>query len=321
MTTPIPGYGQGLSPELTLGHIAWYSIVKPRLTSDDLMALITDLGLDPAIIPPPPRTGDAFKRACRYSERKGIALPYSVNTANVLIRPVTQTPHDIERHMVVEVVDPDGRTLEYHDAANLTYKRADGILNVTKHSISDEIDPIVDETIQAFALNLKDATTYVDAQVIRSMIRKQLTLMSAVAVRAQGSVYFIPYRAHKLTEALEKFLTYFGPGSGFHALPLIDDQKQREMVKQAFEAEVHDGASQLITELSQLTEAQTEITSGAWGVYKDKWNDLKAKMTEYESMVKTELLQADSEMDALEKHLANFLTEGLIKTDDKKKKK
>ena len=320
MTTPIPGYGQGLSPALTLGHIAWYSIVKPRLTADDLMALITDLGLDPAIIPQPPRTGDAFKRACRYSERKGLNLPYTVNTANVLIRPVTQTQHDIERHVVVEVVDPDGRTLDYHNAASLTYKRADGILNVSKHSISDDIDPIIDETIQAFAINLKDATTYVDAQVIRSMIRKQLNLMSAIAVRAQGSVYFIPYRSHKLTEGLEKFLTYFGPGSAFHALPLIDDQKQREMVKQAFEQEVHEGASQLITELSQLTESQTEITPGAWAVYRDKFNTLRSQMTDYESMVKTELLQADSEMDALEMHLANFLTEGLIKLEKKKRR-
>lgn len=314
MTTPIPGYGEGLSDELTLGHIAWYSVAKPRLTSDDLIALIADLGLDPQIIPKPPRSGDAFKRACRYSERKGIPLPYSDNMANFLIRPVTQTLDDIERHLVIEEVDPDGRKLAYHDVAHMKFDRKKNQLNVSKKSINADLDDMTDETLQAFAVHLKDATKYIDAQVIRRMVREQLDLMSAIAVRRQGSVYFIPFKAHKLTEGLEKLLTYCGPGSAFHALPLIDDQKQREMVRQAFEDEVHDGASQLITELGQLTDAKTEITPNAWGVYREKFNTLRAQMTEYEALVKDELLQADSEMDALELQLANFLTAGLIKT-------
>lgn len=314
MTTPLPGYGQSIPANLMLGHIAWYSIAKPRLTSDNLIALIADLGLDPAIIPTPPRAGDAFKRACRYSERKGLAIPYSDNTANFLIRPVTQTLEDIERHMVIEVVDPEGRKLEYHDVAHLTFDRKQSVLNVSKKAISDELDPLTDDTLQAFAIHLKDATKYVDAQVIRSMIRKQLDLMSAIAVRRQGSVYFIPIRSQKLTEGLEKFTSYCGPGSAFHALPLIDDTKQREMVKAAFEGEVHDGATQLITELAQLQDAETEITPKAWTVYKEKFNTLKTQMGEYETLVDMELLQADSEMDALEHQLADFITAGLIKT-------
>lgn len=314
MTTPLPGYGQSIPANLMLGHIAWYSIAKPRLTSDNLIALIADLGLDPAIIPTPPRAGDAFKRACRYSERKGLAIPYSDNTANFLIRPVTQTLEDIERHMVIEVVDPEGRKLEYHDVAHLTFDRKQSVLNVSKKAISDELDPLTDDTLQAFAIHLKDATKYVDAQVIRSMIRKQLDLMSAIAVRRQGSVYFIPIRSQKLTEGLEKFTSYCGPGSAFHALPLIDDTKQREMVKAAFEGEVHDGATQLITELAQLQNAETEITPKAWTVYKEKFNTLKTQMGEYETLVDMELLQADSEMDALERQLADFITAGLIKT-------
>jgi hypothetical protein len=314
MTTPIPGYGQSIPGNLTLGHIAWYSIAKPRLTSDNLIELIANLGLDPAIIPKPPRPGDAFKRACRYSERKGLPIPYSDNMANFLIRPVTQTLEDIERHVVIEVVDSDGRKLEYHDVAHLTFDRKKNSLKVAQKSVSDLIDPLTNDTLQSFAVHLKDATKYIDAQVIRRMIREQLDLMSAIAVRRQGSVYFIPFKSVKLTEALEQFTTYCGPGSAFHALPLIDDTKQREMVKAAFEDEVHEGATQLITELGQLQGAKTEITANAWTVYKEKFNTLKAQMGEYQTLVDMELLKADSEMDALEHQLADFITSGLIKT-------
>ena len=314
MTTPIPGYGKSIPDDLILGHIAWYSIAKPRLTSDDLIALIADLGLDPAIIPKPPRAGDAFKRACRYSERAGLPIPYSDNTANFLIRPVTQTLNDIERHLVIEVVDPDGRKLEYHSVAYLKFDRKKNTLNVSKKSVQDTLDPLTDDTLQMFAVHLKDSTKYVDAQVIRSMVRKQLDLMSAIAVRRQGSVYFIPFKAKKLTEGLERLMTYCGPGSAFHSLPLIDDTKQREMVKAAFEDEVHEGATQLITELGLLQADKTEITANAWHTYREKFNALKAQMGEYQVLVSDELMQADSEMDALELQLSEFITAGLIKT-------
>ncbi len=313
MTTPIPGYGQGLTEDMTLGHIAWWTVTKPRLTPDDVLALVTDLGMDPAIVPKPPRGGDAFKRACRYSERKGLNVPYSDNKANFLIRPVAQTHEDIERHLVLEIVDTEGRHLEYHDAAHLRYERKVGVLHVAKKKINKDLDPMVDESLQLFAAQLDDATKYIDAQVIRRMIRDQLTMLHAISVRSGGSVYFIPYREHKTTEALEKFVSHCGEGSGFHALPLVDDRKQREMIQGAFETEVHDEATQLIAELRQASILEQEMTATAWAVYRDRLSDLQTRREEYADLVDTELSKAEDEVRALEAALTDYLTSGLIK--------
>ena len=312
--SPVPGYGQKIPESMLLGHIAWWTVTNPRLTHDDVLTLVTDLGMDPAIVPKPPRGGDSFKRACRYSQRAGLAIPYSDNLANFLIRPVAQTHEDIERHLVLEVVDGDGRQLEYHDAAHLRYERSTGTLHVGQKKISSDLDPMVDETLQQFAANLEDATKYIDAQVIRRMIRDQLDMLHAISVRKGGSVYFIPWREHKTTEALEVFLTHCGDGSGFHALPLIDDQKQREMVQTAFENEVHDEATQLITQLRQSRLQEQEMTTTAWAVYRDRLNDLQARRGEYADIVDFELVKAESEVRALETALTDYLTSGLIKT-------
>ena len=313
MTSPVPGYGQGIPEDMLLGHIAWWTVTSPRLTHDDVLTLVTDLGMDPAIVPKPPRGGDAFKRACRYSERKGLNIPYSDHLANFLIRPVTQTHEDIERHLVLEIVDGEGRQLEYHDAAHLRYDRAAGVLHVAQKKITAELDPMTDETLQQFAANLDYATKYIDAQLIRRMIRDQLTMLHAISVRKGGSVYFIPYREHKTTEALEQFLTHCGPGSAFHALPLIDDKKQREMIQAAFEAEVHGEATQLITELREATIQKREMTASAWAVYRDKLGDLQIRSDEYADLVEVELDKAVFEVAALETALGDYLTSGLIK--------
>ncbi len=313
-TSPVPGYGESIPESMLLGHIAWWTVTNPRLTHDDVLTLVTDLGMDPAIVPKPPRGGDAFKRACRYSERKGLSIPYTDHLANFLIRSVAQTHEDIERHLVLEVVDADGRRLDYHDAAHLRYERSTGTLHVAQKKISSDLDPMVDETLQQFAANLEDATKYIDAQVIRRMIRDQLDMLHAISVRSGGSVYFIPYREHKTTEALEVFLTHCGDGSGFHSLPLIDNEKQREMIQGAFESEVHDEATQLITELRQSRLQEQEMTTTAWAVYRDKLNDLKERRGEYAELVDFELTKAEAEVRALEAALTDYLTSGLIKS-------
>ncbi len=314
VTSPVPGYGQSIPETMLLGHIAWWTVTNPRLTHDDVLTLVTDLGMDPAIVPKPPRGGDAFKRACRYSERRGLSIPYSDHQANFLIRSVAQTHEDIERHLVLEVVDGDGRQLDYHIAAHLRYERSTGTLHVGQKKISSDLDPMVDETLQLFAAKLEDATKYIDAQVIRRMIRDQLDMLHAISVRSGGSVYFIPWREHKTTEALEIFLTNCGDGSAFHSLPLIDDSKQREMIQAAFENEVHEEATQLITELRQSKLQEKEMTSTAWAIYRDKLNDLQARRSEYTDIVDFELLKAEAEVKALETALTDYLTSGLIKT-------
>ena len=145
MTSPLPGYGKGLTDDLILGHVAWYTITKPRLTHDQIMSLVTDLGLDANIIPKPPRAGDAFKRACRYSERNGLPVPYSDNTANFMIRAVAQTITEVERHLMLEIVDPNGRRLEYHKAAELQFDRGTSVLSVSAKAISKDMDELTQE--------------------------------------------------------------------------------------------------------------------------------------------------------------------------------
>ena len=315
MTSPLPGYGAGLTDDLILGHIAWYTITKPQLTHDDILELVTDLGLDANIVPKPPRAGDAFKRACRYSERNGIPVPYSDNTANYMIRSVAQTATEIERHVMLEIVDSDGRRLEYHKAAELKFNRKDSRLSVSMKQVNPDMDPITKETLERFAAELNYATKYIEAQVIRRMIRQQLDNMHAILARSKGSVYFVPNKYKKKMAALEEFTANCGHGSVFHTIPLIDDSKQQELIANAFNESVHENATQIIAELQSFTDQGKQMTVNAWNDYKQRFDALAAKSSEYTELVDFELDKATLELEVLSEHLNDFLLSGNIKLD------
>jgi hypothetical protein len=316
MTNPIPGYATGIPDDQLLGFISWYTITDPKKTLEEVVELITTLDLDPYIIPNAPRLGDAFKRACRYSEKKGIPIPLTTNTANVLIRPVSTTAEEVERHMVLEEVDAKGKRLNYTVVAHLKFNRTNNVFSIDERKLPIEIANIVQAAIGQFNANFADAAKYIDSQVLRRMIRDQLDLMSAIGVRRQGSVYFYPVAQKAKGEALEEFCKGLGDGCTFHNLPLVNTGKQREMIRYAFESEVHDMAQQAILELNTKMDQQTEITSRAWAEYRKKLSDLQLRMTEYGALVETELLQGSTEMAALQEKLEDFLVSGLVKVGD-----
>lgn len=313
MSQVLPNYAQGLSDDMILGHIAWYTITKPRVTHEQLEEMVSDLAISKSVLPNAPRMGDAFKRACRYSERKKVPIPGTETFANFLIRKVTQNADEVVRDLVLEIVDEEGKRLEYHIVAQLTFDRNKSSLLVSQKHVDDALKTLVQETLKMFTDNFDKAAKYLDAQVLRLMIRQQLDLMAATSVRAQGSVYFIPIKSKEQTEALETLCNRLGSGSAFHSLPLVDTSKQREMVKAAFEQEVHDQASQLISELASKRRQGTQITARAWEKYREEFKKLKKNANAYAGIVDEELDKVKIEIQSLDENLSRFLSEGLVK--------
>jgi hypothetical protein len=313
MTSPLNGYGAGLTDDLILGYISWYTVTKPRLTHEDIMDLVVELGLDGQIVPKEPRAGDAFKRACRYSEVSGVPIPYSSDVANFMFRPVAQDLEEIERHLVVEVLDATGRKLSHHVAAELRFERKVSQIHITLDQISDEIDPLVEQVLEGFTETLKDSSTYIEAQVIRRMIRTQLELCNAILARAKGSVYFIPKQHRDKMEGLEAFLGHCGKGSAMHTLPLVNDKKQVAFIENAFEEGVHEQAAQVLTELKSFGLQGKDMSAKQWNDYKNKLTKMVDKTNEYSDLIDMQFGEAEVELQAVQLHLEDLLMSGNIK--------
>ena len=305
-----------LTEDLLLGHISWYTVTKPRITHEEFADLVTNLGLSKTIIPKPPRPGDAFKRACRYSERNNLPILGTENYANILIRPVAQNSEEIERHMILEERDPQGRKLSHTDVAHLRFERQGdkGKLHVKRQAVEgDSLTEIVDESLRIFISNIEEATQYIDAQVIRRMIREQLDIIHAIAVRQKCSVYFIPRVSSEYVEKLESFCEALNRGSEFFAVPVPDTSKYRGFITNAFTQEVHQESIQLIAELQEKLKGDKQMTTKAFAEYKKRYDALRERAKEYGTLVEDEMMEARVELKSLSTNLSSLLTSGKVK--------
>lgn len=369
--SPLTGYGAGIRKETLLGWVAWYGISDPSVKYDDLKQKVTDLGLDVSALPAPLRAGDSFKRACRYAEQK--KLPYGNLFVNTMIRSVSQNTETVERHLVVEIVDADGRRLEYEVAAHLildkfaytvtwfedgdrskprtrTFKHKQDAIDLRTNVESEKgFDPdrwslrvstteeavltidrtdwsrrtknrnLVQDAIDRFQTEYTNATTFLDSQTLRQMVRRQLDLMRSFLLRRNGSVYFIPKDMEREAIAMCDLLDWIGHGSGFHILPLVDTAKQREMIQAAFEDEVHESAQTMLNTLQEALHNKEPITKAAWIEYMNRKEALQERATEYSDLIDREFIKAGTELALLDDTMTELLTGGLIKESRSRK--
>ena len=303
----ITDYAASVPEDLILGWVAWYVVRDEKVSHDALTQAAAAHNVTG--VPGAPRPVDAFKRACRYSERNSI--PYeNEQRVNALIRKVTQTPDEVERHLVLEVVDPDGRTLSYDTAATLTYARDTDSITTKREVFGDDRDKLRDSVLANFNVEYTEARTTIDPQVIRLMVRHTLERCQAIAVRANGSVYFVPKSNWTELENLAGMLTEIG--SNMTLLPLIDTSRQRDMVAQAFNDEIHQKATQTITELTDALQGDG-VTAAMYARHIDKLNELKESTKDYSGIVEIEMTQANVEIEAVQRQLLRLMTEGKVR--------
>ncbi len=178
---------------------------------------------------------------------------------------------------------------------------------------------LVNRALKTFELEYKKARTFLDAQTIRQMVRRQLELMRAFLLRRNGSVYFIPADEEERAVALCELLDWISSDSGFHILPLIDTAKQREMIQAAFEDEVHESAQTMLNTLSEALHNEEAVTSAAWVDFMSKKEALQARALEYSDLIDREFIKAGTELTLLDETMTELLKQGLVKESRSKK--
>lgn len=306
-------YGQGLTDDMILGHVSWYSVTGEPVPFQHLTDLITDNGMDDKYLPSEPRPADAYKRACRHSERTNVPIPGTANKANFLIRKVVTDPDMIQRNLVMEVVDKNDKQLSYEVCAKLIWERGEEKLRVKLISLGPDYDHLVKDSLKVFDANFREALENIDPQVIRLTIRQALDDMGAISIRNRGSLYFVPISKREKMEALVNVISGLNAGSNSHSIPLIDDSKQREMITHAFQEEIHTEATQRIAEIMEIAQKGKQIPRGQWVKLKGRLDQLKAMRDDYRELLTDEMVRADTEMKAFDNQLKDLLMNDMVK--------
>ena len=103
-----------------LGYIFWYSVTSNvEVTRIELEQQFQTIGIDENWLPNPIRSSDAFRRATKEVQRKKVPTSDPNMFQNFLVREVYSDNKLIQRNIVIETVDHNGKRLDYDSNATV----------------------------------------------------------------------------------------------------------------------------------------------------------------------------------------------------------
>lgn len=206
-----------------LGHLMWFSVGKQLVKSSDLLNTLQQAGLEESWMPNPIRSTDAFRRATKEIETKKATGQANV-FENYLIREVFADRDQIQRNIVVETVDQNGKRLDYDSQAGIITldKKNDSLTFVTSNDTAKEL---CEDDEQKFNVYKE----YYSAQQVRVMVSRILQSLAPTPVRPNGGIYFVP-DSH--TEGLNKLVTFTSAleNSEGYKIPVVNTYDNKQMV-------------------------------------------------------------------------------------------
>ena len=296
---------QNLDRETWLGMLSWYTVAEDlRVPHDDMAALLEKVGLK-AHMPRVPSDSDVFRRTCSAAQRKRVPTDDPGVFENFLVRDPGSNDENLCRRIVREQVDASNRRLNYEEVGEACFDRDTGDIRTDLFAPGDPVAREILATIRTHYL--ADRRT-LNGYAVRELIRRVLVSANATNVRYPGGgVYFLSVVHANTVAALEDMASELGNDVSVHTLPLLDDTKQRLMLRQAFEAESVDRANALATEIAELLKSDRQISPDRYATYLTALTDLKGKLAEYSDLLETGLSSTGASLSILQRQVVALL--------------
>lgn len=297
-----------------LGSIVWSTVRDTAVKYDVVKARLQAVGLDKALPPSPPCDADVFRRTFQNGQRRqykrsGVPAkpgdPVPTIVENLLVRDVKRTGERLVKRIVVEEVDADGERLSYEESLEVVW--------TLQHPAEVAIRQVGRYNHRANQLARDLAGAYsnergcLDGNGVRRVIMNALGACNATCVREGGAVYFVTTAYDKELAALEE-LARNVPGATVHSLPLVDDRKQRDMVRESFLAEVTTDVERQIVELVETLKAGEAISPRKFQGLQSRYNQLRSKVEEYQGLLQDNLDTSELRLDLLRAHMKKALS-------------
>lgn len=286
-------------PNVLLGRLCWYSVSDLCVPHDDVVRALVASGIS-TNLPQLPTDDDVFRRVCSSVKRQRIPTADPDVFENYLLREF-KDKFSITKRIVRERVNSKGKRLEFTEMFDVTFSRSDGSLQ-TKSINGGR--PICQEIAQEIETEYATWRGCVGSYTIREWIRAFVLRLGATRVRPGGGVYFLREDHVAKLAALEEFGNRVPNGViEFHYLPLIDDRRQREMLRRAFESEASEACDQLIGEMQRLTKDDKKITADRYAGFVTEYQQLLAKSREYSDLLEATLDSTGARLSILQKQV------------------
>lgn len=292
--------------ETWLGSLLWYTVSETRVSFSDLEQALKDSGLKD-FVPRKPRDEDVFRRVAPNGHKRRIASSVPDVHVNYRIHQVKRGGGVCVKQIVMETVDTAGEVLQFLPVYEMRYVEGSGGDDLSVHSLVTPVDTVAEVIADEIVADYQANRGWVDATAIRTIIRRVMESCKATNVRPTGGVYFVMSAYASTVDSLEEFAQRID-GSQVHSLPLISDDKQREMVRRAYEAESVGEIEALMQQVSGILGDPTiKMNTKKYAALSAQFTHALSKTKDYEHLLEDTLDLTNDKLDLLQTGMAQLL--------------
>ncbi len=269
-----------------LGDLNFWVLSDAAISRSDLESKWKQTGLPHQLLPEPPTVEKAFKLAVRET---------AVGIGDRLIRLAVENEGTVVFAIVREEKHADG-TLTYTQEAKVALEMLTG--NVMTDAPTHDL--VV--TIRARFAELRDTHT---ADDVRRTITRALQSMSAVLLRENGGVWWVPAPHAESLRKLQVAIESIG-SSRFYLLPVHDSADAHRTLGDAASKSIEAELSELRTEVASFLAQPPERTSTLVRRL-DAFDALKARAQLYRDVLNIQVVDLDRTLDGLSASIETLL--------------
>ena len=278
---------------MLLGNLLFTNLIDMRIPVADLISIFQSNNIPDSYV----RTiseADAFRRASSSIKNRILLLNAATEKVRVEVDEVKSDYEGIKRIIGVKKVDEVAEDISYQPVGEIIFNRTNNLCTATPLFAPGDVDyQAIRDLCDEVENKYQDWSIYHNKDTVRNIINRIISDTHPVNLMPTGLCKFIPQTStdllYNLKQALTEMQSYASTPTMsrniMEIIPVIDTEEQRNLIEKNFTAEITDELFSFTQELKDVLQKKQVLSTRTANAYIEKFNILKAKAKEYESLL------------------------------------
>lgn len=284
---------QEIPQDMLLGNLLFTNLIDMRIPVADLISIFQSNNIPDSYV----RTiseADAFRRASSSIKNRILLLNAATEKVRVEVDEVKSDYEGIKRIIGVKKVDEVAEDISYQPVGEIIFNRTNNLCTATPLFAPGDVDyQAIRDLCDEVENKYQDWSVYHNKDTVRNIINRIISDTHPVNLMPTGLCKFIPQTStdllYNLKQALTEMQSYASTPTMsrniMEIIPVIDTEEQRNLIEKNFTAEITDELFSFTQELKDVLQKKQVLSTRTANAYIEKFNILKAKAKEYESLL------------------------------------
>lgn len=284
---------QEIPQDMLLGNLLFTNLIDMRIPVADLISIFQSNNIPDSYVRAISEA-DAFRRASSSIKNRILLLNAATEKVRIEVDEVKSDYEGIKRIIGVKKVDEVAEDISYQPVGEIIFNRTNNLCTATPLFAPGDVDyQAIRDLCDEVENKYQDWSVYHNKDTVRNIINRIISDTHPVNLMPTGLCKFIPQTStdllYNLKQALTEMQSYASTPTMsrniMEIIPVIDTEEQRNLIEKNFTAEITDELFSFTQELKDVLQKKQVLSIRTANAYIEKFNILKAKAKEYESLL------------------------------------